>query len=315
MTDWKEAGRKADAHRVRYLYRGSFGSDSKSIARKRVIEAMRAAGVTTVLDLWVGGQSAEELVAAGFRVISVDDGSMVLEDRGGPVSRARKRRALEYAAAEGGYEARFGKAEAFAEEADGAYLDFCGPWSNATRRAVHACRHMKAVAVTLVPDHDLATGAANTLERQFAYQLFLKMAWAERPTWESMACRGGVRRLLDYRRGRGFAVFVYLLSRERLKLSVMKSSDREKTRPDIRAHHLTVKRAWYNRLPVEVRRARTIRQAPQQAARAKERYNTDPEYRARTQLRLKHRKHLLGVVPKLPCSLCEVGRLGPASPA
>lgn len=255
MTDWPEAGRKADAHRVRDLYRGSFGSDAKTIARSRVIEAMRAADVTTVLDLWGGGMSAAELVRAGFRVISVDDGSMVLTDKDQPVSRSRKRRALEYAALEDGYEARFGKAETFASEADGAYLDFCGPWTASTRRAVQACRHMKAVVVTLTPDHDVSTDATSPLEREMAYQLFLKMAWSEKPRWEAITSGGHVRRLLDYRRPRGYAVFVYLLARQHLKLPALTLADRLKTRPDKRERVNTISRQWYRQLSAERKQA------------------------------------------------------------
>ena len=310
MTDWKEAGRKADAHRVRDLYRSAFGSDSKSIARKRVIEAMRAAGVTTVLDLWGGGQSAEELVAAGFRVISVDDGSMVLEDRGGPVSRARKRRALEYAAAEGGYEARFGKAETFAHEADGAYLDFCGPWALGAKRAVQACRHMKAVVVTLVPDHDAFSGAIGELEREFIYQLVLKMAWSARPRWEWMAGKGNVRRLMTYRRSRGFGVFVYLLSASQLRLRPISMKERLVIDPEARTRYNAKSLANYHSLDRGTKRQRADRIWQLRKARLA----ADPAFRDRLRLASRHRLHGPNSTPKLPCSLC-IGRLGPASPA
>jgi hypothetical protein len=245
MTDWREAGRKADAHRIRDLYRGVFGSDAKNIARQRVIDAMRAAGVTTVLDLWGGGISSTAFVKAGFRVISVDDGSMEIMDHGQPVRRNRKRRALEYTASEDGYEARFGKVEAFAGEADGAYLDFCGPWSASARRAVVACRHMKCVAVTLTPDHDVSTDATTTLERQAAYQLFLRMAWTDQPVWRHISGSNGVRRLLDYRRARGYAVFLYLLSHQRINLPPLKHSERAKTKPEMYARRAARSRRWY----------------------------------------------------------------------
>ena len=259
MTDWREAGRKADAHRVRDLYRGAFASDSKSIARRRVIEAMRAAGVTTVLDLWGGGVSARDLREAGFRVISVDDGSMELTDQGRPVSRARKRRALEYTAAEDGYEARFGKAETFASEADGAYLDFCGPWTSNTRRTVNACRHMKAVAVTLTPDHDVSTDASISFERQMAYQLYLKMAWSTTPRWSWLKGAGNVRRLLDYRRSGGFAVFLYLLSHLWLRLPVVNRQERLKTRPDMLKRRNANQRASYMRHREEILARQRVR--------------------------------------------------------
>jgi hypothetical protein len=315
MTDWKEAGRTADAHRIRDLYRASFGSPAKSVARERVIEALRAAGVTTVLDLWGGGQSALDLVAAGFRVISVDDGSMVIEDHGHKVRAARKKRALEYAAAEGGYEARFGPADRFAAEADGAYLDFCGPWSASARRAVTACRHMKAVAVTLTPDHDTNSGATSNLERNLAYQLFLKMCWADRPRWEYMHGGGHVRRLLDYRRGRGFSVYVYLLSHAAIKLSELKLSDRLKTRPDWRDRVNARKRAWYQAKSPEERQTIYQRKLSRSVEYQRMRYQTDPAFRAKVLLKQNHSKHLRGITPRKPCELCESGRLGAASPA
>lgn len=311
VTDWREAGLKADAHRVRDLYRAAFNSESKLIARGRVIEALRAAGVTTVLDLWGGGGSAEQLVAAGFRVIAVENGSMEIDDRGQLVSRTRKRRALEYAAREGGYEARWGSVETFASEADGAYLDFCGPWSVGARRAVTASRHMKAVAVTLTPDHDLASGAASSHERQMAYQLFLKMAWSERPRWEYMSSGGGtVRRLLDYRRSRGYSVFLYLLSHGAIRIPPMKLSDREKTRPDMRERHNALKRAYYHRMTPEQKRVWHARQLANKRARLA----ADPEKRTRdlavqraSLIRRLHRGHLAGAIPLKPCPLCLVG--------
>lgn len=300
MTDWQEAGRKADAHRVRDLYRAAFGSKSKDIARDRVIQAMRTAGVTTVLDLWGGGLSATAFVAAGFQVISVDNGSMKLVDRNKTVTKMRKRRALEYAAAEDGYEARVGNVQAFASEADGAYLDFCGPWSAGARRAVQACRHMKCVAVTLMPDHDLSTDASSRHEREMAYQLFLKMAWADKPRWQAMQTGGGVRRLLDYRRERGYSVFLYLLSHKWLRLPVVARADREKTRPDMHERHLQIKRNWYHRQTIEKKRANKVRDLE----RHNRQYRDDPVFRARILLHVNHRKHLLGAVPKKPCALC-----------
>lgn len=306
MTDWREAGRKADAHRVRDLYRIAFANTSKTIARRRCIQALQAAGVTTVIDLWGGGLSALELLAAGFRVIAVEDGSMEIIDNGRPVSRARKRRALEYAAAEDGYEARFGKAEHFAGEADGAYLDFCGPWSAAARRAVAACRHMKAVVVTLTPDHDLTTDATSPFERQMAYQLFLKMAWSSKPRWEAMSASGHVRRLLDYRRARGYYVFLYLLSRSFLKLPYLTQSQREKTNPEMHARRLAIKRAHYHRLSPERKRAWGIRTRE----RAKRKYHSNPEYRARVQARQRHRAHLKGAIPEMPCEWCVAANGG-----
>lgn len=250
MTDWKAAGHLADAHRVQNLYRKSFSSDAKSIARGRVTSALRSAGVSVVLDLWGGGSSAEDLVGLGFRVIAVENGSMRIEDKGRPVSNARKRRALAVAGTEGGYQTFWGSPQdalAAFPEIDGAYLDFCGPWTPSTRSAVIASRSLRCIAVTLAPDHDTSTGASNAHERQMAYQLFLKMAWADRPRWESMTAGGHVRRLLDYRRPTGISVFLYLLSHESVSIPSLTLAERHSTRPDKRKEHQAKKREWYHR--------------------------------------------------------------------
>ena len=110
----REAGRKADAHRIRDLYREAFGGMPKEAARRRAIEILKAAGGTVCLDLWGGGLSARELVAAGLSVISVDDGSLTLRIEGSRVSQMRKHRALETTAADDGYQPRWGKVAKFA---------------------------------------------------------------------------------------------------------------------------------------------------------------------------------------------------------
>jgi hypothetical protein len=314
MADMSEVGQKADAHRIRDLYRAGFASDAKAVARERIVAAFRAAGGTTVLDLWGGGVSASQFVAAGFRVIAVDDGSMDLLDQGRKVRPVRKRRALEITAAEDGYDARWGKVARFASEADVAFLDFCGPWSKETRRAVEACRHMKAVAVTLVPDHDISTGATSSLERVMAFQLFLKMAWAERPRWEYMSSGGTVRRLTDYRRPSGPGVYVFLLSRQRIQIPSVKLWQREKQRPDMHQRHLAIKRAWYHRLPPDRKRAVSRRSQAQLRARRNDpdpakREHAEAVYRAGVQRRV-HRGHLAGRIPKKPCPLCVVEPAG-----
>lgn len=247
MTDWAEAGYKADAKRVLNLYRRSFDNDAKRLARTRSIEALRASGVTTVVCLWGGGWDAEELVAEGFRVIAVDNGSMRVSEDDREVSAVRKRRALAYAANAGGYEWRWGDVDKHLAEADGALLDFHGPWSGAARRAIHAARHMKAVVVTLTPSHDMSTDATSTHERQMAYQLFLKMSWAEKPRWESMTAGGHVRRLVDYHEDQGRQVFVYLLGRKHVRLSEMPVHDRAKMRRDMAERRRNNQREWYRR--------------------------------------------------------------------
>lgn len=253
MTDWREAGYRADAKRVLNLYRRAFDNDAKRLARSRSIEALRAAGVQTVVCLWGGGYDAEELVAAGFRVIAVDNGSMALTEGDRPVSSARKRRALQYAAEAGGYEWRWGDVSRYLHEADGALLDFHGPWASDKRRIVNAARHMTAVVVVLVPSHDVSADASSAHERQMAYQLFLKMAWAERPRWRSMQGGGHVRRLTDYHEDQGRHVFVYLLGRKHIAMLPMKRSERNKMRRDYAQHSRAISRSYYERMPEDQR--------------------------------------------------------------
>lgn len=321
MVDWREAGRKADAHRIRNLYRAGFGLAPKGIARGRIVEALKAAGGTTVIDLWGGGLSAKAFVAAGFRVISVDDGRTKIIDNGKPVSTARKRRALEHTAAEDGYEWRWGDVSEFAHEADVAFLDLCGPPSAEQRRAVEACRHMKAVVVTLVVAHDALTGGLDSHEREMVYQLLLKMEWAERPRWKYMATGGSVRRLTDYRSGGNQSVFVFLLSNVgHIAIPPMKATDRQRQRPDMHQRHLAVKRSWYyasGRSDLMRRRTQELRA---------ERLEADPAFKAKTErLALlreqvddptararaaeRHGRHLRrGTIPRKPCPLCAAER-------
>jgi hypothetical protein len=230
MTDWTAAGRKAwetrqlnDAHRVRDLYRAAFGGIPKSAARGRAIDVLKRAGGTVVLDLWGGGLSALELMAAGFRVIAVDDGSMPLVDGDGrSVSNVRKMRALRVTAEEGGYEWRWGKAAKFMAEADCALLDFCGPLSSEVYRTIEAVRHMKAAIVTLMTDHDIVTGAVNQSVRRVMYEAALRLATMEtsRKThgglWRNTGWKS-TRLLCTYRRAGRQPVWLFLLAPHRIK--------------------------------------------------------------------------------------------------
>ena len=284
MTDWREAGLKSDATRVINLYRRSFDNAAKSLARSRSIEALSAAGVQTVICLWGGGLDAEELVAAGFRVIAVDNGSMDLFDTlRRKVSPSRKRKALEYASMIGGYEWRWGDVDKFMHEADGALLDFHGPWSKGPRSAVLAGRHMTAVVVTLTPSHDLSTDATSADERQMAYQLFLKMSWADKPRWESITSNGHVRRLTDYHEDQGRSVFVYLLARRHIKLSRLTGNERVKMRRDVGERVRANKRAYYYRLA--------------------------PDEKSDRHAKVRHAEHLrTGKLPVWPCGVCGATR-------
>lgn len=282
--DWREAGLRADATRVINLYRRSFDNAAKKLARSRSIEALRAAGVKTVICLWGGGLDAEELVAAGFRVIAVDNGSMDLFDQAGrKISVGRKRRALMYAAGVGDYEWRWGNVHKFMAEGDGALLDFHGPWSKGPRAAVLAGRHMVAVVVTLTPSHDFSTDATSAHEREMAYQVFLKMWWAEKPRWEAITANGHVRRLTDYHEDQGRNVFVYLLARKHIRLSVMPVHHRAKMKRDIGDRVRAKSRAYYHALDEDAKRL--------------------------WQARSRHNDHLRsGLLPRKPCGICGAVR-------
>jgi hypothetical protein len=311
MTDWREAGQKADAHRVRDLYRRNFASDVKDIARHRAAEVLLAAGGETVLDLWGGGVSAQKFTAEGFRVISVDDGSMDLSDRGQTISASRKKRALEQTAAEDGYEARFGEAAKFAHEANVAFLDFCGPWSRGVRQTIEACRHMQAVVVTLVTDHDINTKATTQEERLVCYKELLKLAFAGSNT--QAIRRQPCRLLYRYKTSRGHPVLVFLLARGRLPIKHLSGRDRRadieyRTREDarnkerMRNMRLNDPEQYAKRMAY-IKRWRAAKRA-------------DPEYLALDAIKRRHYEHRKGSTPRKSCPLCEQqGRLGPASPA
>lgn len=263
-TDWREAGRRSDATRVLRLYRRAFDNDAKRLARTRAIEALKASGARTVVVLWGGGLDAEELVAAGFGVIAVDNGSMTITADGREVSTLRKRRALQYAAEAGGYQWRWGDVDRYLSEGDGALLDFHGPWSKAGRRAIQAARHMTAVVVTLTPSHDVSADATSALERQMAYQLFLKMSWSDNPRWKAITSNGHVRRLTDYHEDQGRHVFVYLLARKHVRLLPMDSNQRVKMRRDFKAAVKRRSAAYYlrNREAIRLRDNEARRKGP-----------------------------------------------------
>ena len=73
-TDWRAAGIKADAHRVISEIRSSYTARPKEAVRVRAIKFLASRQPDRVLDAWGGGLSADLLVGAGLRVLSVDDG-------------------------------------------------------------------------------------------------------------------------------------------------------------------------------------------------------------------------------------------------
>jgi hypothetical protein len=154
-TDWRAAGHRADASRIRSVLQEKFAGLAKTVVRQEVASYLKAAGVERPLDLWGGGLSAEVLVAEGMRPIVVDDAraaDIVAEAIGQRVTKPRFLRAMQLSGEAGGYETRTGAIATHAVDADGAFLDFCGHWSSQVGRALRACSHMKAIAVTLMPE-------------------------------------------------------------------------------------------------------------------------------------------------------------------
>lgn len=284
-----ETRRNNDARAVRDLYRDAFASPAKAVARRRAITTLKAAGVRTVVELWGGGTSALELVAAGFRVISVDNGSMKLTDAAGvEVKAARKRRALALAGIEGGYETRWGSVAKFAHEADGALLDFCGPWSQAVRESVIASRHMLAVVVTLMTDHDISTEATTQNDRLAMYKAVLKYHASDGSAKGIVAqpCR----LLCHYKRPGGQPVWVFLVAQSRIPIEHMNSNERLTINPEYRAR-LNAQQAAYQR----ERRATDPAYKAAQRARSERwiarKLAEDPDYENRKTRECRARKH------------------------
>jgi hypothetical protein len=195
------------------------------------------------------------------------------------------KRALERSGDENGYETHWGKAATFASEADVAFLDFCGPWSDSARRTVEACRHMKAVVVTLTSGHDIHTGATNLTERQLAYMVFLKLAFAGTAKGLQHVLReSNCKLLFKYRRPSGHA-FVFLLTpvQGAFRFGPMTYQDRWALDPaKERKHYETTKRRKVERYQTDPEyRERIKQQVRAQKVRDRERWDADPEYRER----------------------------------
>lgn len=262
MTDWREAGLKADARRIQRLWTQPFDNPAKAVVRQRVASVLKISGGTVCLDLGGGGTSARLLSESGLSVISVENGSLRLDDGRGLVSQERKRRAHLRICEEIGVEPRWGHAHQFAAEADVAFLDFCGPWSADVRRAVEACQHMKAVAVTLMTDHDINTGATDQRERMLAYIAWLKNAYrpkeSKRVLGEGKTFRATPCKLIaHYKRSSGQPVWVFLLSAKYVKIPHLTNKERYALHPEQYAADI----------------ARTT-------IRTRERWQSDPEWRA-----------------------------------
>ncbi len=179
MTDWRAAGHLADARRVARMVGSRYISWPKDVGRRRIIRALRDVLPELVLDLWGGGVSATAMTAEGFNVLSVDDGRSF--DEFG-VSTERGRQALATLSAHDGYDEAWGDAIDYAQRCDAAFLDFMGHWSPEVKRTLMACRHMKAVAVTLMPERT-PLGRLDEEDWEIAYRGFLENALQMKVRW------------------------------------------------------------------------------------------------------------------------------------
>lgn len=346
-----EAARQAarqlnDAHYVRDLYRKAFQGTPKGAARSRAIAVLKAAGGTVVLDLWGGGLSALELMAAGYRVIAVDDGSMPLTDADGhDISKARKKRALRITAEEDGYEWRWGKAAKYAFEADCALLDFHGNLGIEVYRTVKACYHMKAVIVTLMTDHEAKTGlnrrefgALTQPIRRIQYEATLRFATMgpSRKThgglWRNTGWKS-TRLLCTYRRAGRQPVWLFLLAPHRIvtgpthpalidadayerRKGHIRDAARERrhANPDAMTAHNANGLAYYHRMKQDPEWLAN-RNVKRRATRPhSSRVLSDKPENVRRRETNRHYQHVRRHSFPSNCELC-VGRLGPASPA
>ena len=119
----------------------AYDSTVKNAVRHWVVTELRAAEPRLVLDLWGGGESARLMAEAGLDVLTVDDG------RSGT-----SQEELEGAGVAEGYRTAWGPAEQYAGWCDAAWLDFCGHWCPEVSRTIRACRHMRLLVVTLMPE-------------------------------------------------------------------------------------------------------------------------------------------------------------------
>lgn len=184
--DWRAAGRKADAHRVQRLMRGNYLSWDKDVVRRKVLRSLLTVKPSLVLDLNGGGGSAEALTAAGLNVLSVEDGRGF---KAIGVTKPRGRRAFEIWAAEGGYRSAWGRAADVASQGDAAFWDFMGHWSPEVRRTLIASRHMKAIAVTLMPERVSIGERLSSREWVTAYTALLESTTGMKVRWSHVYLR------------------------------------------------------------------------------------------------------------------------------
>ena len=151
MTNWTP-GVKADATKVVDLLTARYTNPTKDAIRKWVIEELKAAEPSLVLDLWGGGKSAAEMTAAGLNVLSVDDGRDAKTSHG--VTAARCKRALAVTGDKEGYRTGWSTGDAsllrYLAECDAAWLDFMGHPCHTTERVLAACKGKKIVVLTLM---------------------------------------------------------------------------------------------------------------------------------------------------------------------
>jgi hypothetical protein len=258
-----------EAREVRELYQASFRSPGKAVGRNRGIRALVAAGGTVCLTLYGGGLDIDPVMQAGMSVIAVENGDFGYEHLG--ISRSRTRRALEWDAAERGFEAGWPSVTAYADKCDVAILDFCGGLGKENRDAIRACAHCKAVVVTLTTGHDIVTAAvAKDLSQEDRRVMF------EALMHRTFAC---VRRIATYKSGKQ-VVWMYLLSHEPISIPRLSKKDAYTLRPELRAKANERQKTWnrlnyWKNLSAEKKRARL-----DASAECRRRRMLDPEYAA-----------------------------------
>ena len=192
-------GHLADATRVANMARLTFDRDVKTKVRSDAFAfiSARCPGAK-VIDLWGGGAGCQLGRDLGLEMIAVEDGSWLRRAFG--VSRYRGQRALRILAEREGYAWRWGSVDRFCPEATGAFLDFCGHWSQGVRRALLASTHMNAIVITLMPER-VAVGSLPIPEWDVIYRALIGATLPDHR----------VRYFRRYRRRGGQWAFVYFV--------------------------------------------------------------------------------------------------------
>lgn len=263
------AGEKSDVTKIINRLRLKYGGAPKAATRRESVASLRAAGARRPIVLWGGGRDAELCRGYGMEPIVVDDGSeipRIAKDRKGKV--ARYRRAFISWCEANGFEWRWDPVERVAHEADSAILDFCSHWSDEISRAAHACRHMLAISVTLMPSR-FEIGNATRHQWKVVYGSLLLDA-----TGMFLASRPRI-----YLRSPGHSAMVLLLRKE---FFVRPEASAQKMLVNARAASLRASTDGERRRAYQKEYGSRPEVLERNRERARQRYQANPEpYRAR----------------------------------